>query len=67
MAFLSFVKRFSKKEVSQIDKIQKVAEAKKWTGLETMDPNILTNEIREVVKILHDDIKRLPLEIINKA
>lgn len=62
-AFLSFVKRFSKKEISQTDKIQKIAEAKDWTGLETLDPDVLTNEIREVVKILHDDVKEKRSEI----
>ena len=62
-AFISFVNRFSKKEVTQADKIQKIAEAKNWTGLETLDPDVLTTEIREMVRVLHDDVKRKRHEI----
>lgn len=55
--FLEFVRQFSHKELDFIKKIETIAEAKPWTGAETLSLEDLTEKIREVVAILHNDVR----------
>ncbi len=55
--FLNFVERFRFRELSLVDKIEKIKEALPWTGDEQVDPDALIQSIRKIVGFLHEDIK----------
>lgn len=65
--FLSFVRRFKFQEFSLQDKIEKIKEAKPWTGKETLDPDELIKTIHKVTRLLVEDAKqhksRLPANL----
>ena len=55
--FMNFVKEFSYQELDFIQKVKQIAQSKPWTGEETLSLDRLTQKIREVVFILHDDVR----------
>ncbi|MGB6874095.1 MAG: N-6 DNA methylase [Dehalococcoidia bacterium] len=55
--FSSFVKTFSCQELDFIQKIEQIAQSKPWTGEETLSLDELTQKVREVVFILHNDVR----------
>ncbi len=63
--FLNFIKQFSHRELDFIKKIEVIAEAKPWTDMETLSLDDLTEKVREVVVILHDDVRTQKEHIIN--
>lgn len=63
--FLAFIRQFSYREVGMMEKIDNIRKAKRWTGEEELNPILLTDSIRKVVKVLLSDIgskkQELPL------
>jgi len=55
--FMNFVKEFSYQELDFIQKVEQIAQSKPWTGKETLSLDELTQKIREVVFILHNDVR----------
>ena len=54
--FMNFVKEFSYQELDFIQKVEQIARSKPWTGEEALSLDELTQRIREVVFILHNDV-----------
>jgi type I restriction-modification system DNA methylase subunit len=54
--FMNFVKESSYNELDFIQKVDQIAQSKPWTGEETLSLEELTQKIREVVFILHNDV-----------
>ncbi len=54
--FFNFVETFSCQELDFLQKIEQIARSKPWTGEETLSLDELTQKIREVVFILHNDV-----------
>lgn len=63
--FLEFIKQFSYRELDFLKKIETIAQAKPWTGKETLSLDDLTKKIREVVSILHNDVRTQKEHLIN--
>lgn len=61
--FLQFVERFSFKELTPEEKLQRVIQAKPWRGNEELNVELLTNRLRVVVELLYQDIKAQREEI----
>jgi len=55
--FVNFVQAFSCQELDFIQKVEQIAQSKPWTGEETLSLDELTQKIREVVFILHNDVR----------
>jgi len=55
--FVNFVQAFSCQELDFIQKVEQIAQSKAWTGEETLSLDRLTQKIREVVFILHNDVR----------
>lgn len=55
--FVNFVQAFSCQELDFIQKVAQIAQGKAWTGEETLSLDELTQKIREVVFILHNDVR----------
>jgi type I restriction-modification system DNA methylase subunit len=55
--FVNFVQAFSCQELDFIQKVDQIAQGKPWTGEETLSLEELTQKIREVVFILHNDVR----------
>jgi len=55
--FMNFVKEFSYQEIDFVQKVEQIAQSKPWTGEETLSLDELTRKIREVVFILHNDVR----------
>jgi len=55
--FSDFVKTFSCQELDFIQKVEQIAQSKPWTGRETLSLDELAQKIREVVFILHNDVR----------
>ncbi|HJX70289.1 MAG TPA: hypothetical protein VJ441_04260 [Dehalococcoidia bacterium] len=62
--FLNFVKEFSCQELGFVEKIKEIAQSKPWTGEETLSLEELTQKIREVVSILHEDVRSKKDELL---
>ncbi len=54
--FMNFAKKFSYQELDFVQKVEQIAQSKPWTGEETLSLDELTQKIREVVSILHNDV-----------
>ena len=54
--FVNFVQALSCQELDFIQKVEQIAQSKPWTGEETLSLDELTQKIREVVFILHNDV-----------
>ena len=54
--FFNFVETFSCQELDFLQKIEQIARSKPWAGEETLSLDELTQKIREVVFILHNDV-----------
>ena len=61
--FLNFVERFKYQELTLGDKIKRIAEAKPWKGVEELNSEILTERLRAIVKMLHEDVKARKKEL----
>lgn len=55
--FLNFMRRFRYQELTLEKKVERIAEAGPWTGIEELNPELLTERLRAIVKILCEDIK----------
>jgi len=55
--FMNFVQAFSCQELDFIQKVEQIAQSKPWTGEEKLSLDELTQKIREVVFILHNDVR----------
>jgi type I restriction-modification system DNA methylase subunit len=55
--FVNFVQAFSCQELDFVQKVEQIAKGKAWTGEETLSLDRLTQKIREVVFILHNDVR----------
>ena len=55
--FSDFVKTFSYHGLDFIQKVEQIAQSKPWTGEETLSLDELTQKVREVVFILHNDVR----------
>jgi len=55
--FVNFVQAFSCQELDFVQKVDQIAQSKPWTGEETLSLEELTQKIREVVFILHNDVR----------
>jgi len=55
--FSNFVKTFPCQELDFTQKVEQIAQSKPWTGEETLSLDELTQKIREVVFILHNDVR----------
>jgi len=65
--FLNFVKSFSYTQLTKEKKIERIAKAKPWTGLEEFNIKPFTDQLRHIVNILHRDVKEQKLELISMA
>ena len=61
--FLNFVERFSYTQLTTQKKIERIATAKPWTGKEELNVKALTDQLRYIVNILHDDVKQHKSEL----
>jgi type I restriction-modification system DNA methylase subunit len=55
--FVNFAQAFSCQELDFVQKVEQIAKGKAWTGEETLSLDRLTQKIREVVFILHNDVR----------
>jgi len=65
--FLNFVETFSYKLLTREGKIERIAKAKPWTGREELNVKSLTDQLRYIVNILHNDVKQQKSELVSKA
>lgn len=65
--FLNFVKSFSYTQLTKEKKIERIAKAKPWTGIEEFNIKSFTDQLRHIVNILHRDVKEQKLELISMA
>ena len=61
--FLNFVERFSYTPLTTEKKIERIATAKPWTGKEELNVKALTDQLRHIVNILHDNVKQHKSEL----
>ena len=61
--FLNFVERFSYTPLTTEKKIERIAKAEPWTGKEELNVKALTDQLRHIVNILHDDVKQHKSEL----
>ena len=65
--FLNFVDDFSYKPLTKKEKIERIAKAKPWNGKEELNVESLTDQLRDVVNIFHNDAKQQKSELSNMA
>ena len=65
--FLRFLQQFSFKELTLEEKLQRVIQAKPWSGDEELDVELLTNKLRIIVESLHQDVKSRQDELLGLA
>jgi len=65
--FLRFLQHFSFKELTLEEKLQRVIQAKPWSGDEELDVELLTNKLRIIVESLHQDVKSRQDELLGLA
>lgn len=65
--FLNFIETFSYTSLTKEEKIERIAKAKPWSGKEELDTRLLTDKLRHVVSILHNDVKQQKSELISIA
>lgn len=53
--FLKFAERFKHISLTIDEKFKRIAEAKPWTGKETLNIDLLTKRLRHVVEYIHED------------
>ncbi len=53
--FLQFVERFKYIPLTIDEKLQRIAEAKPWTGEETLNIELLTKRLHHIVECIHED------------
>ncbi|MBU1262710.1 N-6 DNA methylase [bacterium] len=63
--FIRFVEGFSFKELTSEDKVKLIASSKPWTGLEDLNEELLTNQLRKIVNALYEDAKGKREELLN--
>ncbi|RJS79823.1 hypothetical protein CW713_08015, partial [Methanophagales archaeon] len=56
--FLNFVVHFSYTPLTTEKKIERIAKAEPWTGKEELNVRALTDQLRHIVNILHEDVKQ---------
>jgi len=61
--FLNFVESFSYTQLTTEKKIERIAKAKPWTGKEELNVKTLTDQLRHIVNILHNDVKQHKSEL----
>ena len=62
--FLKFVERFSYLSLTIEEKLEKIKEAKFWTGNETLNVDLLTKRLRYIVDCFHEDASARNEELI---
>lgn len=55
--FLKFIKKFHYRKLSFKEKLERVKSGTPWTGEEKLNISVLTNQLRYVVEVLHEDVK----------
>jgi len=65
--FLNFVETFSYKPLTREGQIERIAKAKPWTRKEELNVKSLTDQLRHIVNILHNDVKQQKSELESKA
>ncbi len=65
--FLNFVDRFSYKSLNKKEKIERIAKAKPWSGKEELNVRSLTDQLRHIVNILHNDARQKKSELSSMA
>ena len=63
--FLNFVSNFSYKQLNRKGEIERVVNAKSWTGKEELNVQSLTDKLRYIVDILYNDVKQQKIELLN--
>jgi len=61
--FLRFIERFHYRKLSLEDKLDRVKNAKPWTGKEELNVNLLTRRLKHVVEILYEDVRQKKSEV----
>ena len=54
--FLRFIERFRYRKLSLEDKLDRIKNAKPWTGKEELNVNLLTRRLKHIVEILYEDV-----------
>ena len=65
--FLNFVRNFSYIPLTKEQKIEKIAKAKPWTGKEELNVKSLTNQLKHIVNILHNNVKQQKSDLVGMA
>lgn len=65
--FLNFIESFSYIPLTKEEKIERIAEAKPWSGREELNAKLLTGQLRHIVNILHNDVRRKKSELVSLA
>jgi type I restriction-modification system DNA methylase subunit len=65
--FLNFVEKFCYTPLTKEEKIERIAKAKAWSGKEELNAKSLTDQLRHIVNILHNDIKQEKSELLSMA
>ena len=65
--FLNFIEIFFYKKLNKEEKIERIAKAKPWTGKEELDVRSLTEQLRNIVNILDNDVSEKKYELLNMA
>ncbi|MEK9148960.1 MAG: N-6 DNA methylase, partial [Candidatus Desantisbacteria bacterium] len=66
-SFLDFIEDFSYTPLTKEEKIERIANAKPWSGIEELNPNALTDRLRHIVSILHNDVKQQRSKLLSMA
>ena len=65
--FLNFVERFSYTPLTKKEKIERIANAEPWSGEEELNVRSLTDQLRHIVNILHNDARQKKSELLSMA
>lgn len=65
--FLNFLEFFSYKPLTKEKKIERIANAKQWSGIEELNTKALTDQLRHIVNILSNDAKQQKSDLFSMA
>lgn len=65
--FLNFVDVFSYMPLTKGKKVERIAKAKPWGGDKELNTKALTDQLRHIVNILHNDVKQQKTNLLSLA
>lgn len=65
--FLNFVENFSYRLLTMEERVERIAKAKPWVGIEELDVKLLTDRLRYIVNVLHNDVKQQKSKLLSMA